>query len=301
MEEVKKARKAPKKYLQGERYGMLVIQGEAEPTPKGFRRVRCLCDCGKETLVCTSNFPTHTTSCGCQKRKVFDNYREKVRSGEIIPEKLIGERFGSVVVNHFVHWDVRNEKDPRISVWDCTCDCGVNFETRITNLSDVSSCGCERRRKIAEARTIHGMHGTRTHKSWMKMKERCRQDCYVEKEYYQDRGIDVCDEWYDSFEKFYEDMGERPEGMTLDRIDTNEGYYKDNCRWADLTVQAYNRRMSSANTSGRTGVSLNQNGTYNATIGYYRKVIVLATNVSFEEACKAREAGEIKYYGQIKE
>ena len=96
-------------------------------------------------------------------------------------------------------------------------------------------------------------------------------------------------------------MGERPEGTSLDRIDGNLGYFKGNCRWATLGVQSYNREMNSNNTSGRTGVYLKPNGLYKAMIGFDNKSITLATNVSFKDACIAREKAELEYYGWTKQ
>ena len=167
--------------------------------------------------------------------------------------------------------------------------------------TEVPSCGCWLREFISENSKTHGMSGTSTYKSWSKMKERCYLESYAEPEYYRDRGIVVCDRWINSFENFLEDMGERPDGMTLDRIDVNKGYFKENCRWADPTIQAYNSRKRSDNTSGRTGVHANKKGGWDAFITYYKETIKLANNVSFEEACKAREDAEIKYYGVNKE
>ncbi len=82
----------------------------------------------------------------------------------------------------------------------------------------------------------HGMYGTPTYKSWSEMKQRCkkpRQPCYV--------GVTYCDEWED-FSNFLRDMGERPKGTTLDRIDPRGKYEPSNCRWADILTQENNRR-----------------------------------------------------------
>lgn len=85
----------------------------------------------------------------------------------------------------------------------------------------------------------HGMYGTPTYKSWSEMKARCRNpkhsktDCYV--------GISYCPEW-EKFENFFRDMGIRPPGTTLDRIDPHGNYEPGNCRWADIITQENNRR-----------------------------------------------------------
>lgn len=84
----------------------------------------------------------------------------------------------------------------------------------------------------------HNYYGTSTYKSWAEMLYRCRKDG---KKYYKDRGITVCKEWED-FGKFLEDMGERPLGMTIDRINPNGNYCKENCRWASSKQQNRNKR-----------------------------------------------------------
>lgn len=87
----------------------------------------------------------------------------------------------------------------------------------------------------------HGMYGTPTYKSWSEMKQRCKKpfhsksDCYV--------GVTYCEEW-EKFENFFRDMGERPEGTSLDRIDPCGNYEPSNCRWADNHTQAINKTNS---------------------------------------------------------
>ena len=97
-------------------------------------------------------------------------------------------------------------------------------------------------------------------------------------------------------------MGERPEGTSLDRTDVNGNYCKENCRWADASVQGFNQRKSTNNTSGRTGVSWNkQKLKWDAYIMKDRKKINLGRFEKKEDAILAREQGELKYYGFIKE
>lgn len=264
--------------------------------PSGQRKSKwlCQCDCGNQFVAMGSNLkkPGHTTSCGCEKKQSIKKHHAKVASGEWVPTKLEGAKFGRLTVNKFTRWLTLSE-DQKVSMWDCSCDCGGSIEMRRSYLmtTEIPSCGCYKSEVISQLRTTHGMTGSPTYISWMKMKERCYLDSYEEKDYYQDRDIKVCDAWLASFESFYEDMGERPDGHTLDRIDPDLGYYKENCRWADLTIQAYNRRMGTNNTSGRVGVHLRENGTYTAIISHYKKRITLASGVSYEEACMARTKG----------
>jgi hypothetical protein len=84
---------------------------------------------------------------------------------------------------------------------------------------------------------------TPTYNSWRSMKKRCLWPGAVDWEFYGGRGVTVCDAWL-TFEGFYADMGERPEGMTLDRKDPHGNYEPSNCRWATASDQARNKRRT---------------------------------------------------------
>lgn len=88
----------------------------------------------------------------------------------------------------------------------------------------------------------HGKSKTRTYRIWMNMRNRCNRPKHHNYKYYGAIGIKVCKEWDGSFEKFFEDMGECPEGKSIERVDVQKGYSKENCVWASLVTQQNNKR-----------------------------------------------------------
>ena len=125
----------------------------------------------------------------------------------------------------------------------CECACGVIKEVDGRNLTSGTSksCGCTLSENTRERFLKHGMVGTPTYSSWANMKQRCSNPNSGEWEAYGGRGIKLLDGW-DEFENFYEDMGEAPEGLSIDRIDVNGHYCKENCRWSNQGVQSHGRR-----------------------------------------------------------
>lgn len=153
---------------------------------------------------------------------------------------ITGQRFGRITVVS-LHEINKN----RTASWNCLCDCGVKRVIIGTSLRKgvTVSCGCYNKEINVVKSTIHGKYKTPSYVSWDKMIQRCCNPNCNEFNDYGGRGILVCDKWK-SFEGFYEDMGERPTKTSIERIDTNKGYTKDNCIWAGSKVQGNNTRRN---------------------------------------------------------
>lgn len=150
-----------------------------------------------------------------------------------------GQKFGQLLVLSNEGRDKNNN-----FLVKCKCDCGTIFITRKGYLTrkkkPVKHCrGCTARKNF----TKHGLSGSPTYKSWNDMKQRCDNPNDMAYVNYGGRTITYCDSW-SNFENFLEDMGIRPKGLTLERLDVNKGYCPDNCIWADKITQANNTRRN---------------------------------------------------------
>lgn len=155
---------------------------------------------------------------------------------------LVGKKFGKITVISF------NSVKNYSTFFNCRCDCGNNKIMKGSYLTPgiVQSCGCLRKitaKLMGTTTKKHGKSTTRTYACWAAMKSRCTYEKHPQYNRYGGRGITICDKWL-IFENFYDDMGDKPKTLSIERRDNNKGYYKENCYWGTKKQQQRNRECT---------------------------------------------------------
>ena len=156
---------------------------------------------------------------------------------------ITGQRFGSLIAIEHAGF---SQGLAHVAIWKCRCDCGREQLAYVTKLRSGSTSSCKEcgYKRISEARKAQGrpLHKP-TYNSWKSMRARCTNPESPDYALYGGRGIKVCERWLD-FEEFAHDMGTRPDGTSLDRVDTDGNYEPSNCRWSTPLEQANNKRTN---------------------------------------------------------
>jgi hypothetical protein len=151
------------------------------------------------------------------------------------------KKFGKLTAIQFSHMSKNS-----MQYWVFECDCGNKITKRrqhVQKSNGITSCGCDFKQKQQILQKKHGFFGTPIYNIWAHMIARCHYEFNDSYEIYGARGIKVCKLWRESFINFYSDMGDRPTSKhSIDRIDVNGNYCKENCRWATAKQQCNNKR-----------------------------------------------------------
>ena len=158
---------------------------------------------------------------------------------------MTGQRFGRLTVLRRA-----GSTRHREALWLCLCDCGNERTISGSSLRRgySKSCGCLRDEIVSNTQSTHRKTKTRLYNVWTHMIQRCYNPKHTAYKRYGGRGITVCNEWRNSFQKFHEwametgyDENAAFHKCTIDRIDNDKGYSPDNCRWVDMKTQRHNR------------------------------------------------------------
>lgn len=208
--------------------------------------------------ICSQELKSNNITALCKKCSSRENIKKSLRRIDIV-----GKRFGLLVVQSYSHTK-KNE-----AYWICNCDCGNRRVAlgKVLKKGLIYSCSCVRADPNKNLIKRHPQ--SKTYKTWTQMKARCYNSKTDGYKNYGGRGISVCERWRQSFKDFLADMGLKPDGKSLDRIDNNGNYCKENCRWAtkkeqqnnlrkSVFIEAFGKRQTMAQWADETGISVNK-------------------------------------------
>jgi len=220
---------------------------------------------------------------------------------------------------HYARWKKHGDPLAEVRLYRAPKVCAINNEECSAPGGEIRRGMCQKHymrwwkhgdpNKVSPAgNPTHGMSGTPTYVSWIGMIQRCTDPNCTDYPNYGGRGIKVCDRWRSSFLAFLEDIGERPEGLSIDRIDNDGGYWCGkceecvangwpmNCRWADQSSQNYNQRKRKGTSSEFRGVSwVKDPGCWRASIKVNYRSLNLGDFDTEEDAARARDVYIIEH------
>ena len=277
----------------GEKVGRWTIVSESWKVGKKYY-VQCICECGTQRDVVTSSLSgakPKSMSCGCLNKEVVSGVKRQTPIGTVFGRlTTVGEAF-------------RKGEDTMLPV---KCECGVLKDIRRSHLEQgvTVSCGCYNKdvNRASPKNLRHGMSGTPTYNSWCSMRQRCYNKEDLNYLNYGGRGITVCDRWNPDkgggFENFYEDMGTKPEDMSLERKDVNGNYELSNCVWATSTEQCFNRRKFKNTSSKYIGANWDSwKNKWTATLKKNRVTVFKKDFLTEEAAARAYDEACLQHYG----